>query len=93
MTDFQVLPPGLSDIKYKGMPVDPMDVQLKGTQQLNAETMPAYFKKKRGVKDNKYQSLMYCFVEPLDEKYPDRDIPSFLPPSLFSKFDKPITYG
>lgn len=30
---------------------------------------------------------------PLDDSFVNRDHPSFLPPSIFSKFDKPTNYG
>lgn len=32
-------------------------------------------------------------LEPLDDSFVNRDHPSFLPPSIFSKFDKPTNYG
>ena len=31
-------------------------------------------------------------LEPVDDSYPDRDLPAFLPPEGFSKFDKPSPY-
>ena len=32
------------------------------------------------------------FAEPLDGEFSDRELPSFLPPSCFSKFDRPNNY-
>ena len=32
-------------------------------------------------------------VEPLDDSFAGHDLPSFLPPTIFSKFDRPTNYG
>ena len=33
--------------------------------------------------------FLSSITEPVDESFADRDLPAFLPPEEFSKFDKP----
>lgn len=43
--------------------------------------------------NNALTSIMLLLItEPLDDGFSNRDVPSFLPPSCFSKFDRPNNY-
>ena len=79
MADFQVLPPGLSNVSYKGTPLDPNSMQLTGSSPLHLDSV---------CKD-------FFFTPPamLDGNYLSRGIPSFLPPSTFAKQDRPSNFA
>lgn len=76
MADYQALPPGLNAVGFNGLSVDPNDFQMRGID----------------VVVFKCVAYMLNITDPLDNDFSTRDIPSFLPPSCFSKFDKPTNY-
>ena len=53
---------------------DPCDFQMNGEFSLHVTR----------------STILSLCVEPLDLNFCNRDIPSFLPPNCFSKFDKPL---
>ena len=75
MTDFQVLPPGLNAVPHNRVSVDPKDFQIK--RESSKIVMAVFIYSRSSV------------TEPVDESFADRDLPAFLPPEEFSKFDKP----
>ena len=80
MTDFQVLPPGLNAVPHNRLSVDPKDFQIKRKWLIE---------KQLWLSLSILTSFFLFITEPVDEFFADRDLPAFLPPEEFSKFDKP----
>ena len=79
MADFQVLPPGLNQMPFKADTLDPGIFQISG--------MCIYWF------SIAVQKVSLFLLEPFYDGFEDRDVPLFLPPWAFSKFDKPSNYA
>lgn len=82
MADFQALPPGLSRVTHGAEPMDPSIFQLTGQYLYLPLPGPVCL-----------ASMILVCTEVFDESFQSSQVPLFLPPRIFSKFDKPCNYA